>query len=143
MPRGVLCRPISDELLSAVAYVCPNESELQRLTGLPTHTDAQVVAAARALQVSVCVHVPKTSCFHAHVHAVTHKHTHTVSLSLTHSHTLTHSHIQTRRVLMLEFDACQTPSPQHVKLDEHVNMNNKAVRNPRSVLSNEARGGRP
>jgi hypothetical protein len=41
---------ISDALLALVDYVAPNESELARLTGLPADTDAQVLAAAAALQ---------------------------------------------------------------------------------------------
>jgi hypothetical protein len=43
-------RPVSDVLLRAVAFVCPNESELQRLTRLPTSTLAHAEAAARSLQ---------------------------------------------------------------------------------------------
>ncbi|EFN59383.1 hypothetical protein CHLNCDRAFT_137863 [Chlorella variabilis] len=43
-------RPISDDLLPLLDYVCPNESELARLTGLPTASEAQVLAAAAALQ---------------------------------------------------------------------------------------------
>jgi pyridoxal/pyridoxine/pyridoxamine kinase len=36
---------------SAADYVCPNESELARLTGgLPTGTDEDVVAAAQVLR---------------------------------------------------------------------------------------------
>jgi ribokinase len=38
------------ELLPLLAVLSPNESELARLTGLPTTDDAQVLAAARALQ---------------------------------------------------------------------------------------------
>jgi len=37
-------------LTSIVDYLCPNESELARLTGMPTDTDAHVVHAAAALQ---------------------------------------------------------------------------------------------
>ena len=43
-------RPISSALLRLIDYLCPNESELGRLTGgLPTASDAQVEAAARLL----------------------------------------------------------------------------------------------
>lgn len=42
-------RPISDELLRLLSYISPNESELQRLTGMPTGSEADVVAAATSL----------------------------------------------------------------------------------------------
>jgi sugar/nucleoside kinase (ribokinase family)/sugar phosphate isomerase/epimerase len=42
-------RPISDTLLKLIDYLAPNESELQRLTGLPTSTQDEVVAAASIL----------------------------------------------------------------------------------------------
>eukprot|EP00439_Symbiodinium_sp_Y106_P038610 s1054_g4.t1 len=42
--------PISDSLLRLVDVFCPNESELQRLTGLSTSTRAEVVTAAKALR---------------------------------------------------------------------------------------------
>ena len=42
------------ELLRLCTYMCPNETELARLTGgMPTATAAEAVVAARALQVSV------------------------------------------------------------------------------------------
>jgi sugar phosphate isomerase/epimerase len=41
--------PIPDALLELCDYLCPNESELARLTGLPVDSDAQVAAAAAAL----------------------------------------------------------------------------------------------
>ena len=43
-------RPIDDASLAKVSVLCPNESELQRLTGLPVGTDDEVLSAARALQ---------------------------------------------------------------------------------------------
>ncbi|KAK3249876.1 hypothetical protein CYMTET_40717 [Cymbomonas tetramitiformis] len=43
-------RSISDEMLALVTFVSPNLSELQRLTGLPADTDAEVLAAAAMLQ---------------------------------------------------------------------------------------------
>ena len=43
-------RPISDDLLKHLTYICPNESELARLTGLPTGSFEQAVTAAKALQ---------------------------------------------------------------------------------------------
>ena len=42
--------PPPDELLDAITYVAPNETELQRLVGLPTGTDSEIAAAAAALQ---------------------------------------------------------------------------------------------
>lgn len=42
--------PLAPELLRRLAVLSPNETELARLTGLPTGSDAQVLAAARALQ---------------------------------------------------------------------------------------------
>ena len=42
-------RPVRHAHMRDVAYVCPNENELQRLTGLPTGTRAEVEAAARSL----------------------------------------------------------------------------------------------
>lgn len=41
--------PLSAELLAAVDVLSPNETELARITGLPTDSDGQVVAASRAL----------------------------------------------------------------------------------------------
>ena len=43
-------RPLPADLLPLLAVVSPNEHELARLTGMPTADDAQVLAAARALQ---------------------------------------------------------------------------------------------
>ncbi len=43
---------ISERLLAALTVLSPNETELARLTGLPTQTLAECEAAARALQVS-------------------------------------------------------------------------------------------
>jgi bifunctional ADP-heptose synthase (sugar kinase/adenylyltransferase) len=42
-------RPLSAALLARTDYLCPNESELERLTGLVTDTDAGALEAARAL----------------------------------------------------------------------------------------------
>ena len=50
-------RPISDQLLAQVDFVCPNESELARLTGLPVSSAAEAVSAARALQARGAQHV--------------------------------------------------------------------------------------
>ncbi len=41
--------PLSAELLAAVDVLSPNETELARITGLPTDSDDQVVAASKAL----------------------------------------------------------------------------------------------
>ncbi|KAL4859502.1 Ribokinase [Chlorella vulgaris] len=43
-------RPIADELLPLLDYLCPNESELARLSKMPTDTEQQVLAAAASLQ---------------------------------------------------------------------------------------------
>ena len=42
-------RPITDKMLRLVDYLCPNESELQRLTEMPTATEEQVITAAKTL----------------------------------------------------------------------------------------------
>lgn len=42
-------RPISDQHLKKCTYLCPNETELKRLTGMETSTDEEVLKAARAL----------------------------------------------------------------------------------------------
>jgi len=44
-------RPFADSLLQRLTYICPNETELERLSGQPTSTEAQIVAAAKKLQV--------------------------------------------------------------------------------------------
>ncbi|KAL4426410.1 hypothetical protein ABPG77_004704 [Micractinium sp. CCAP 211/92] len=43
-------RPITPSLLRLLDFVCPNESELARLTQLPTDTEEQVLLAAGALR---------------------------------------------------------------------------------------------
>jgi len=43
-------RPIASELLPLLSYLLPNETELARLSGMPTGTEAEVLGAARALQ---------------------------------------------------------------------------------------------
>ena len=43
-------RPISAALLSKLSYLCPNETELERIAGMPTATEEQIVAAAVAVQ---------------------------------------------------------------------------------------------
>ncbi len=43
-------RPLAPSLLKLLDYICPNESELARLTGLPTDTEEQVLAAVAALR---------------------------------------------------------------------------------------------
>eukprot|EP00434_Breviolum_minutum_P020863 symbB.v1.2.018403.t2/scaffold1435.1/size118962/8 len=42
-------RPISSDLLAVINFLCPNEGELQRLTGMPTSTRDEVLAAAETL----------------------------------------------------------------------------------------------
>jgi ribokinase len=46
---GGVDAPLSDELLSSVALLSPNETELARLAKVPTGSNAEVEAAARAL----------------------------------------------------------------------------------------------
>jgi ribokinase len=46
--------PLPAELLPLLTVVSPNESELARLTGMPTGTHDEVLAAARALQAAGC-----------------------------------------------------------------------------------------
>mmetsp|Transcript_22783 Transcript_22783/g.59345 ORF Transcript_22783/g.59345 Transcript_22783/m.59345 type:complete len:332 (+) Transcript_22783:302-1297(+) len=43
--------PIGDELLRYITVISPNETELQRITGLPTESDAELEAAAQSLLV--------------------------------------------------------------------------------------------
>ncbi|GDY13081.1 ribokinase [Planctomycetota bacterium] len=50
LDAGGSAEPLSDELLAGVAVLSPNESELARLTGLPTTTDAEVLEAVRTIQ---------------------------------------------------------------------------------------------
>lgn len=49
LDAGGADRPFDDELLKLVTILSPNETELGRLTGMPTATNEQVVAAARSL----------------------------------------------------------------------------------------------
>ena len=42
-------RPISDEQLQRITFLCPNETELARLTGMRTSTEEETVAAAKSL----------------------------------------------------------------------------------------------
>jgi len=53
-------RPMSDRLVSQIDYLFPNETELARLTGLPTETEEQIVFAARLLQAKGCKNVGVT-----------------------------------------------------------------------------------
>eukprot|EP00775_Hariotina_reticulata_P011051 gene11051-11206_t len=50
LDAGGVDAPVPDELLQHLSIISPNETELQRLTGMPTDTDAQLLAAASALQ---------------------------------------------------------------------------------------------
>jgi ribokinase len=43
-------RPMPDALLKLITYICPNETELKRLTSMPTGSRAEVIAAAKSLQ---------------------------------------------------------------------------------------------
>jgi len=50
-------RPLSENMARLVDFLCPNEGELGRLTGLPTGSEAEVLAAAAALQAEGARHV--------------------------------------------------------------------------------------
>lgn len=50
-------RPLSATLVSLIDYIAPNESELHRLTGLPTSTETEVVTAAKILLKQGCRNV--------------------------------------------------------------------------------------
>ena len=41
--------PLSDELLSKISYLSPNETELARITDMPTETQDEVIAACQKL----------------------------------------------------------------------------------------------
>jgi len=49
LDAGGIDAPLSPELLALVTCLSPNETELARLTGLPTDSEAQVLTAAQAL----------------------------------------------------------------------------------------------
>ena len=49
LDTGGVDAPVPTALLEAADYLCPNESELARLTDLPTRTEDEVAAAGRAL----------------------------------------------------------------------------------------------
>ena len=40
---------ISEDLLSSIAVISPNETELMRMTGMPTDDEEQITAAAEVL----------------------------------------------------------------------------------------------
>lgn len=50
LDAGGVDAPLSPELLSHLSIISPNETELQRLTGLPTGSEQELLAAAMALQ---------------------------------------------------------------------------------------------
>lgn len=50
LDAGGSASPVSPDLLRCLAVISPNETELQGLTGLPTETEEQIVAAAHALR---------------------------------------------------------------------------------------------
>ena len=50
-------RPLPATLVSHIDYIAPNESELRRLTGLPTSTETEVVTAAKILLKQGCRNV--------------------------------------------------------------------------------------
>jgi len=43
-------RPLSDRLLRNLSFITPNETELERITGMPATSETEIVEAARALQ---------------------------------------------------------------------------------------------
>ncbi len=49
LDAGGADRPLAHDLLPNISILSPNETELQRLTGLPTKTEKQCIAAAEAL----------------------------------------------------------------------------------------------
>ena len=46
--------PIPEELLECVTVLSPNESELRRLTGMPTDSVEEILQAAAKVQEMVC-----------------------------------------------------------------------------------------
>jgi ribokinase len=50
LDAGGVDAPLSPELLQHLTFISPNETELQRLTGLPTGSQQELLAAAAALQ---------------------------------------------------------------------------------------------
>lgn len=53
LDAGGVDTPLDPELLLHLTVLSPNETELQRITGLPTATEDDLLAAAHALQQSV------------------------------------------------------------------------------------------
>jgi ribokinase len=49
LDAGGAAAPLGADLLANVSVVSPNESELETLTGLPTRSEKQCVAAAEVL----------------------------------------------------------------------------------------------
>ena len=49
LDAGGADRPLASDLLTNISILSPNETELQRLTGMPTKSEKQCVAAAEAL----------------------------------------------------------------------------------------------
>ncbi len=54
LDAGGVDTPLNPELLPHLAVLSPNETELARLTGMPTDTEEDVKRAAQALQVRCC-----------------------------------------------------------------------------------------
>lgn len=50
LDAGGVDAPLPSQLLQLVTTISPNETELQRLTGLPTASESEMLAAAAALQ---------------------------------------------------------------------------------------------
>ncbi|EFN51579.1 hypothetical protein CHLNCDRAFT_140074 [Chlorella variabilis] len=50
LDAGGATAPLSPDLLRCLAVISPNETELQGLTGMPTDTEEQIVAAAQVLR---------------------------------------------------------------------------------------------
>lgn len=55
MDAGGADGPISEELLSVVTILSPNESELARLTSMPTNSLEEILQAASKVQEMVCI----------------------------------------------------------------------------------------
>jgi ribokinase len=50
MDAGGIDEPMPDALLKLLTYFCPNETEISRITGMPSSNDEEVLAAAKELQ---------------------------------------------------------------------------------------------
>lgn len=49
LDAGGVDKPLNHDLLTNISILSPNETELERLTGMPTRSEKQCIAAAEAL----------------------------------------------------------------------------------------------